>query len=354
MPSFHTSFPDAKAVRSALAAGAVAGLVVIAACTDAGSSSKSLTAPAGPRTATTTTGTQGHGNGLAAIIQVCVDASSPAGTYKFRNSHWNDNHAMVAGSYAGTSWGVGGADPGDGGELLTPNDGSRVFTPAEGNNSEYTVAVGACQTVLERTAYSAHYAIQDPQYFFGPDFQDDFQSLRVTYSTIPAGVQYDHTDCVTDVGVVDPQPTPCGTGSQVVKAFANYDHGTKVTYVFTQGTTSTGLIAPTATTCADYRNGNAPAEPGIFVGLKNGKINNAAPGVFFYYAHVNTTGMGTKTIGFTQSISSSAGLNYLYGVQQGQAYLYNQSCSVVATLPANGTGLSMPAGNYILGIKFTT
>jgi hypothetical protein len=232
MPSFHLSYPDARGVRTALAAGAVAGLVTLAACTDSNTSPKSLSAPAGPRNATTSSGTQGHGSGYAATVRICVDASSPAGTYTFKNSGWNSGIAIAAGSWKGVNWNIGGYDPGDGGEGLAPNDGSRVFSPAEGVTTPYTVGVGSCVTVLERTNPSAHYNGVDPVWGFGPDFQDDFQAVNVEVNSIPGGAVYDHTDCVMDVGVVEPQPNPCGSNSQKVRGFTNYDHGTQITFVF--------------------------------------------------------------------------------------------------------------------------
>jgi hypothetical protein len=165
-------------------------------------------------------------------VRVCVDGTSPAGTYTFKNSGWNDATAIAPGTWKGVSWVIGGYDPGDGGEGLAPNDGSRVFSPAEGDNSAYTVGVGACVTVLERTNPSAHYNGVDPVWNFGPDFQDDFQAVNVSVNTIPAGAVYDHTDCVIDVGVVEAQPNPCGNNAQTVRGFTNYDHGTQITFVF--------------------------------------------------------------------------------------------------------------------------
>jgi hypothetical protein len=176
-------------------------------------------------------------------VVVCVDASSPSGTYKFRNSGWNNHTALVNGFWSGSPFFAGGDDPGDGGDALAPNNGSTVWTPAKGDNSEYIVTPGdaGCVTVLDRTAPSAHYSGEDPVYHFGPDHQDDWQAINVTASTFPSTAQYDHTDCLMDDGVVDPQPTPCGNTNNPTRAFANYDHGTKITFVFTQ--------APVLTEC---------------------------------------------------------------------------------------------------------
>jgi hypothetical protein len=44
-----------------------------------------------------------------------------------------------------------------------------------------------------------------------------------------------------------------------------------------------GKIAPTQTTCQDFINGTAGDLTEVAYGVKQGKINNTAPGVFFYY-----------------------------------------------------------------------
>ena len=95
-------------------------------------------------------------------------------------------------------------------------------------------------------------------------------------------------------------------------------------------------------------------------GIKGGKINNTAPGVFFYYAHINIPSGPSQSVGFGQSVTSTISTMPKLAVQQGQAYVYNSSCSTVGTLTLNtdgtlGTGgPSLPTGNYILGIKFST
>src|SRR6266496_4158476 len=71
VPSLHLSYPDVRALRIALAAGAVAGLVVIAACTD--NAGKSITAPSGaPAKATTFSG----GFAYSQKVLVCVNGAT--------------------------------------------------------------------------------------------------------------------------------------------------------------------------------------------------------------------------------------------------------------------------------------
>jgi hypothetical protein len=347
MPSFQTSFPDAKALRVALAAGAVAGLVVIAACTE--SSAPTITAPTlNVRTATTSSG----GFAYQGKILVCVNGTNGdwALSYDSTGVHPSYGFSVLNNFPNAGGW------PGH----LTNGDG---VSHGDGTITGGSITAGSCTEVYTVTQKAN----------VGDADTDAFARLNIRIAG-PAGATLVSTVCDIDFGLANADGTPYTTHDGApasppntdfypdcdndgdAKVWGNIFHGTKVTFTFSNPV-STGIIAPTATTCADYRDGKADPEPGIFVGLKNGVINNAAPGVFFFYSHVNIG--STQTIGFNQTMTSSAGLNYLYAVQQTQAYLYNQACQVVATLPlqSNGTlssGVSMPAGNYIMGVKFTT
>jgi hypothetical protein len=220
MPSARLPFPHAKAVRAAMATTALAGLVALAACSDA-TTGKTITAPAGPRDASTST----TGFGFAGQIQVCV--SSPvSGTYQFTNSGWNSALALDGVT----------PDVGDGGDALAPNNGTTIWTPARGVSTPYTVGVGACNTIVQRTAPSLHEFNFDPLHNFGPTFTDDYQAVNITLASYPGGAVFDHVDCVLDAGVVPPQPDPCGPANTTTRAFANADHGVQITYVFVSGT----------------------------------------------------------------------------------------------------------------------
>src|SRR5260221_3247080 len=265
VPSFHLSFPDVRALRIALAAGAVAGLVVIAACTDNGG--KSITAPGGLRNATIGSG----GFGQAKTLTLCVDASSPAGTYVFHNIALNRgqggppphdptyNQALDGnGFFDGTYWN----DPGDGG------DGTSVANAEVGVNYNVTPGPGGCVVVLNRTvgdvAFMAVLPISeagtcDPN--AGPcgGKNDSFAAANFEPVSNNASAVYDHTDCLVDDGTLMPehinpfsgsppvagQPwssggfdhnSPpaygCGSSNAVTRAFVNYEHGVTVTYVF--------------------------------------------------------------------------------------------------------------------------
>jgi hypothetical protein len=113
-------------------------------------------------------------------------------------------------------------DAGTGGNLGAAG-GVTNWYPAMGDNSEYTVPVGGCVLVINRVTPSDHYLV---------DNIDDFQAVNVTATTMPSGVWYDHTDCDVDIRGIQPQPTPCGTTANPTRAFANYNHGTQITFAF--------------------------------------------------------------------------------------------------------------------------
>jgi len=187
------SNPGARATRLAIAAGAVAGLAVLGACADAG---KTITDPSGiqsPRNATIDSG----GLGFAKLVQLCVDASSPPGTYKFVNS------GFLAGFENG----------GTGTTVENASDGTPYTVP---------VGPGGCVNVETRT-------VPDNTY---PQFADTWSAVTVQPSSIPAGAVYDSTNCIEDLGVKHATPYPCGTGNFATTAFMNFDHGVQLVYFF--------------------------------------------------------------------------------------------------------------------------
>jgi hypothetical protein len=141
-----------------------------------------------------------------------------------------------------------------------------------------------------------------------------------------------------------------GTGSVTNTAVAT--NGT-VTSNEAQATvnqvTATGQIAPTATSCQDFRDGTAGDLTEILYGVKNNKINNVAPGVLFYYSLV-TVPAGTHTISVEQTTSPSF---TLFGIQKNQAILWSLNCTKVKS---NATGTFTVTNNtettYIIGIKY--
>lgn len=274
--SFRSWYTQVRAVRIALAASAVAGLVVIAACTD--SSDKGLTAPkapAAPRLANSSSG--GFAN--SKHVDLCVDPTSPPGVYQFIDSNENNKLALTGNGFQFSGvW----KDQGDGGT------GTTVFNDAATPGAAYPVSpmsapgnFANCVRVLDRTAANVNY---DPNSATEANRTDSYAGVTVTYSSNNVGATYDHTDCVLDVGVIPPQHTltipaawsaatnyvagdrattnlgnkvwralvpntnvpptegatwtnvgvsgDCDTGNNPTRAFANFEHGTVVTFHF--------------------------------------------------------------------------------------------------------------------------
>ena len=126
----------------------------------------------------------------------------------------------------------------------------------------------------------------------------------------------------------------------------------------------TGLLAPTQTTCEQFASGTSPDLEPLLAGIKNQKINNIAPGVFFFYASITPQSTGNLAISVSQTVSPNpfslpkfqvAGTNTL----QAFVYTFNgSSCTKVLTLSGatdpSGT-LSATAGTtYIIGVKYGT
>jgi hypothetical protein len=250
MPSFHLSYPDARGVRIAVAAGAVAGLLVLAACSETDTTTPQAAPKAAPRSAVISSGFQGHGvaGSLAGTIEVCVDGTSPAGTYQFTNSGWS---ITTSGSVSGGVFTPPVGSPTAGKRLTGAGDldisqyvitnpadrGITTFPTGGLGAATYTVAKGAagCVTVLTRFTPSAHYFGTDGD-GFGPDNEDDWQGVRVAPSSIPAGVIFDRVDCVADIGTYLPGNSVgarvCDATSNPLKAVANFDHGIRLIFVF--------------------------------------------------------------------------------------------------------------------------
>src|SRR6266571_2343729 len=136
VPSFHLSYPDVRALRIALASGAVAGLVVIAACTDTGG--KSITAPTSIRKASIGSG----GFGQAKKLTLCLDASAPTGVYTFVNTAYNRSRIQPPGY------------PGDGDGLALLGNGSHPSGPPSYDNGDGGDGTTASNTTNAGTTYT--------------------------------------------------------------------------------------------------------------------------------------------------------------------------------------------------------
>jgi hypothetical protein len=100
-----------------------------------------------------------------------------------------------------------------------------------------------------------------------------------------------------------------------------------------------GKIAPTATTCDQFRLGTAADLTTVLYGVKATTINNVAPGVLFYYTHVSDLAAGSNTVQIlqTRSLTSGSPLTPFFGVHQSQVTLYNASDCTTSTLRSRVT-----------------
>ncbi|TMQ61746.1 MAG: hypothetical protein E6K78_12425, partial [Candidatus Eisenbacteria bacterium] len=92
--------------------------------------------------------------------------------------------------------------------------------------------------------------------------------------------------------------------------------------------------------------------------VKGNKINNAAPGVVFYYSRI-VAPSASFTVNILQG-ASVAGFP-LFGVQKGQVYLYDAACSRIAQGSESSPGQGaiavsgvIPGATYIVAVKYTS
>lgn len=163
------------------------------------------------------------------------------------------------GFYDGTYWN----DSGDGGDGFTHENAG------VGVNYNVGVGPGGCVEVLHRNtgdvAFMAKLPIAeggtcDPNTTACGGVNDRFAAANFEPVSTPAGVVYDHTDCLVDDGALMPQhvnpttgsppvatvPWPeggydgsaafinygCGSSNLATRGFVNFEHGETITYVF--------------------------------------------------------------------------------------------------------------------------
>ena len=117
-------------------------------------------------------------------------------------------------------------------------------------------------------------------------------------------------------------------------------------------------ITPTGTTCAQFRNNTAETLGSLNYSVKNGKINQVNPGVFFYWVKV-TVPAGNNSLIVTQSITTS-NFTSSFAMQSG-SNVFDFNCnSLHPTITQNAvTGavtvqFNAPAGGtYFISIKYS-
>jgi hypothetical protein len=119
------------------------------------------------------------------------------------------------------------------------------------------------------------------------------------------------------------------------------------------GVPEVGVIAPTQTTCSQYRDGTAPAlVGGLQYTVKGSSINSVSPGVFFYYTKFLGDEGDAVVVTQTNDGTTAPPPYPAIPVAQGQTVLYDaDSCAKLKW----GPGFTLPAapgGNYIVGVKY--
>jgi hypothetical protein len=122
----------------------------------------------------------------------------------------------------------------------------------------------------------------------------------------------------------------------------------------------TGQITPTGTTCNQFNSNLAETLSELKYGVKSGKVNNVAPGVFFYWIKVTVPAGGTfpsaQSFTIQQSITSTSNnFNHFFTTASG-SFVYNSDCVKVRTQSVSSTGTvtftAPSAGTYIIGVKY--
>jgi len=121
----------------------------------------------------------------------------------------------------------------------------------------------------------------------------------------------------------------------------------------------TGQITPTDTSCSDFRDGTSGDLTDLFYGVKNGKINNVAPGVMFYYSEIIAP---SESFEIVVQQTNTNGWPPIEIQKIGQVILWDTACSKTKTVtpmfnPDTGTVTidvedATSDGFYYLSIKY--
>jgi len=228
---FRSWYPDVRAVRLALASVAIAGLVVVGACTD--STDKALTAP-GLRKSDASSGHEGSSDPLsnAGKVKLCVDPASPVGDYVFTYSNLNDQAGLQ-----GNELEDGGYWTDLGGDWMSPtppapsqlNDGSTtVFSPSQSGatiHNNGTIGTPDCVLALERTVASQAFRDEIAAHQNAVDTWSGM-TLTAASNNVVGGAHYTQTNCTLDLGVIHPQrafnPMPAAYSAATTYAIGDY------------------------------------------------------------------------------------------------------------------------------------
>jgi hypothetical protein len=119
-------------------------------------------------------------------------------------------------------------------------------------------------------------------------------------------------------------------------------------------------ITPTGTTCNDFKNGTAETLLSVDYAVKNGLINQLAPGVFFYWLKV-TVPAGNNVFTITETITTG-NFSTPFALANGGNNVFNNNCTSTSNTitqdPNTGTvtvTFNAPAaGDYFISLKYNS
>jgi hypothetical protein len=238
--------------------------------------------------------------------------------------------------------------------------GFNVSTGYAGDGCDGFMITG--QTVVNRINANPNIGQHDPQciaqsgwYTFKHSFSEDNGYLKVVMEIIPVG----ETTAVASWTItgIDPIST---VGCNRYGWFSDQEmYGLPIDNASMTGcgqpAITDGQIAPTKTTCEQYRDGTAPVLGEVLYTTKGDSLNALSPGVFFYYAKVSGTAGQTVDITQTNDGNGSPPIP----IQNGQVVLYDAStCTVLKWEVTEGstgeaTGILPSSGDFIVGVKYS-
>lgn len=233
---------------------------------------------------------------------------------------------------------------------------------------DFTTSGTGLSNFTRNTATQGNPTATTPFTFTGADITGD----KYITETVPSGWALTDIQCTAN-GATILIGTGVGAGFSGDSDFDAGDNTVKVTLAagstptctFVNTVPTIGRLAPTQTSCTDFRDApNATENNLTFVeySRKGGVISQVNPGVFFYYSQIKLASAGTLTI-TTDQIANPAFKEFLVHnyPSTSQVNLYNATCTAIGSATvsfldggtrAQVTLLNAPAGDYILGIKF--
>jgi len=157
-------------------------------------------------------------------------------------------------------------------------------------------------------------------------------TLSCSFGTLAAGATRSVTLSATTTS------SNCGTMNNTATVSASNDSNSSnnsSSASITIACQSTAQFAPTQTTCQQFVAGTALTQGAISYNNKNGVINNAAPGVVFYYTRVAAPSAGSFSVAVSQS---DTGTTPPFGVAQILVYTANCGTYQNFTTSTNASG----------------